>query len=702
MIDDVVADRAAAISALSGNELARRIALQPHLAAWCVGAGPLRVWLGQSTRSPGRKQLAGALANPHVLRLTMELLDAASAQLLVVIASRGGQVPPGELEQELAPVPTTERERIIHALADRFLVHDPAPGEPLRLRAGVADMVGRPGRPLDRLLLDQTVTKDMIGIWLKRLGVIDVPAGKTQRIDALRTLLGRPDTLAVLLDDLQPTERHLFAKLANAGGRGMSGDRLTTNWWQLRLHGPVDQRPIALRPGLTPESAALQFFIDHGIVWVEREMRQVGLWLETLIAFHGRTYAEWPDVEQVPAVPLDLHSPAHPDALSALQSLLRQVAVEPIPGLKSGGIGVKAVRDIAKRMGWPPEHLTPLVHLALGLGLITQMSEYVGRGRTANWVHRYEVSAERSAEWRQLGIADQWIQLVDAWLDGLDAPGETRSLESVVRRQAIADLLALPSGHGVAADRLVEWCRAQHQLAERVDLEHLHAHLVILGLCPAAGPVGVSALARTVLTEPMSLHDLLPEQDLTFVVQADFSVIAPPALDPAVRARLDRLCVAESKGSVAVLRLDRTRIATEMAGGDTAQSLLDFLTENSSVPVAPVVAQMLADVERQRGGLSARHAATIVTADDVLGLAAAVKVRSARLTLVAPTVAVSDLSLDKVMAALRKAGLAPSSTDEAAPAVEMISRVQPRAKPRNVPEVLHPQIAQLEALMEGW
>ena len=702
MIDDVVADRAAAIGALTGNELARRIALQPHLAAWCVGAGPLRIWLGHSTRSPGRKQLAGALANQHVLRLTMELLDAASAQLLVVIASRGGHVAPADLEQELAPVAPAERGRMIHALADRFLVHDPAPGEPLRLRAGVADMVGRPGRPLDRLLLDQTVTKDAIGIWLKRLGVVEVPAGKNQRIDALRTLLGRPDTLATLLDGLQPAERKLFQLLVNAGGRGMSGDRLTANWWQLSLYGPLDQRPSSLRPGLTPESAALQFFIDHGIVWIEREMRQVGLWLETLIAFHGRTYAEWPTVAQVPVVPLDLHAPAHPDALSALQSLLRQVAVEPIPGLKSGGIGVKAIRDIAKRMGWPPEHLTPLVHLALGLGLLTQMSEYIGRGRSANWVHRYEVSAERSSEWRQLGIADQWIQLVDAWLDALDSPGETRSLESVVRRQVVADLLALPSGHGVAAERLLEWCHAQHQLADRVDLEHLHAQLVILGLCPSVGPVGVSALARTVLTEPMSLHDLLPEQDLTFVVQADFSVIAPPALDPAVRARLDRLCVAESKGSVAVLRLDRTRVATEMASGDTAQSLLDFLTENSSVPVAPVVAQMLADVERQRGGLSARSAATIVTADDVLGLAAAVKVRSARLTLIAPTVAVSDLSLDKVMTALRKAGLAPSTSDEPAAAIEMISRVQPRPKPRNVPEVLHPQIAQLEALMEGW
>ncbi len=702
MIDDVVADRAAAISALDGNELARRIALQPHLAAWCVGTGPLRVWLGSGTRSPGRKQLAGALANPHVVRLTMELLDAASSQLLVVLASRGGEVTPDELDQELEPVPEPERNRMVSALTDRFLVVDRATGESLRLRAGVGDMVARPGRPIDRMVLDQAITKQHLGLYLDNLGLENIPLGKSQRIEALREIIGTPKRLERLIDGFQPHEREMFDRLLAAGGRGIAGDRLTNNWWQLRLYSPVDQRPASVRPQLTAQSAALQRFIDIGLVWVEREMRHVGLWLETLTAVNGRTFAQWPVVPAATLKPLDHHAPTHPDALSTLQSLLRQVSTEPIPGLKTGGIGVKAIRDIAKRMGWPIEHVAPLVHLALGLGVITQMSEFVGRGRNANWIHRYEVSAERTAEWRRLGIADQWIQLVDAWLDGLDTPGETRSLESVLRRQVIADMLALPDGHGIEPGNLLPWIQAQHVIAGRVDLEHLHAHLITLGLSPASGPVGLGALARTVLTEPMSLHQLLPEQDLTFVVQADYSVIAPPALDPAVRARLDRLCTAESKGSVAVLRLDRTRIATEMAAGETAQTLLDFLSENSSVPVAQVVAQMLVDVERQRGGLSARTAATVVTADDVLGLAAAVRVRSARLSLIAPTVAVSDLPLDKVMASLRKAGLAPSSTDDPAPPGEVISRVQPRAKARSVPEVLHPHVAQLEALMDGW
>jgi hypothetical protein len=77
-------------------------------------------------------------------------------------------------------------------------------------------------------------------------------------------------------------------------------------------------------------------------------------------------------------------------------------------------------------------------------------------------------------------------------------------------------------------------------------------------------------------------------------------------------------------------------------------------------------------------------------------------VKAAKLTLIAPTIAISDLPYDKVIAALRKAGLAPASDLEHVPPPEMVSRVQPRPKARSVPEVLHPHLAHLEALMEGW
>jgi hypothetical protein len=116
---------------------------------------------------------------------------------------------------------------------------------------------------------------------------------------------------------------------------------------------------------------------------------------------------------------------------------------------------------------------------------------------------------------------------------------------------------------------------------------------------------------------------------------------------------------------------------------------------------------MLADVERQRSGLAAVSATTVVTADDVLGLAAAVKVKAARLTLIAPTVAISDLPLAKVLGALRAKGLAPSNANRSVGNTDrrsdrIVHRVPVRAQGQRPTGAIHPHTAQLERLVESW
>ena len=208
-------------------------------------------------------------------------------------------------------------------------------------------------KDLDRLVLDQSITRDTLGIWLERLGVDKIPMAKGKRIDALREVIGTPEGVHALVARMPPNELALFQRLVQAGGRGTAGERLTNNWWQLRLYHPVDQRPSYLRPLLTPEAAALQSFIDQGIVWVEREIRQVGLWLETLVAVHGRTFARWPasadDTPEHAPVPLHQHAHTHPDALSTLQSLLRQVTTKQAMGLLLTGRRASAAFDACQR-----------------------------------------------------------------------------------------------------------------------------------------------------------------------------------------------------------------------------------------------------------------------------------------------------------------------------------------------------------------
>ncbi len=695
-------DRLAAIAGLAPDELARRIEQIAPVAAWLVDRGRLGQRSFSANQEPSRRTLAAVLADEDVMVLILQLLDSASLQLVVLLAAHGGSLDPAAVEREMEPLPEHDRRRIIRRLADQFVIHEPTPGAPIALRPGIAPLVSAPGRSLDRLLLDQSITSDDVAAWARQLGISPVPTKKNDRIAAVRSVIGDPALLPRVVAELDVGARELFEQLTDAGGNGLHTDRLGINVWQLQPSGAHAHRHA---PRLPPGTEAARQLLHHGLAWLDRERHTIGIWLEALTVTNGRTFTRWP-IEFEPTLrPLD--EPAEPGSatLSSVEVLVQHVVVQPIAGLKTGGIGVKAIRDLAKATGRPAGEVNTLVRIAIAVGLVVRHFVPVGRGRTASIDYRFEVDPARLHQWRASPPTTRWIELVAAWIDGLDTEPEQRVLAGLVRRTLVADLLELPDGNGVARDELGAWVRTRHALAQYVDTDEMADDLMLLGLCERHGPCGVSAVARTLLVSPTELDRIMPVVDAGIVVQADFSVIAPPGIDPSVRARLDRLSITESTGSVTVLRLDRERIGAAIAAGETPETLLDFLAEHATVALPPTIEHLLRDAQRQQGGLTVAAVATVVTADDVLGLADAVKVKAAKLTLVAPTVATSPLPPAKVMALLRAKGLAPRSTAVAPEPARPTSGGPVRSPApirRPVPDVVHPDRACLAARIETW
>lgn len=690
-------DRLQAIAKLSADELARRLEQLPPVAAWLLNRGRLSFATEAAGRTPTRRALAEALADSDVIALTLRLLDPASFQLVLVLAIHGGHLDRARLDHELDPLPPAERDRIIRRLADQFVIDEPAPRLPISLRPGVAQLVALPGRALDRVLLDQSIGSDEIGAWARELG-LKVPAKKSDRLAAVRSVLSDRAKLTAAVARLGAPAQELFERLADAGGQGVSAGSVGISVWQLR---PAIARGFRTMPRLPTHIEAAQQLADRGIMWIDHDRGTLGLWLEALAAANGRTFTRWPVELQPHLVPVDdLHQPGS-HTLSTIELLLQHLATQPLPGLKTGGIGVKAMRDLAKAVGRDVLDLETIVNLAVATGLVARTIEPSGKGRAATIDCRFEVDPRRVEHWRASPATTRWIELVAAWIDALDAEPERRILTGLVRRSVLADLLQLPEGVGVRRDELGTWMRTRHGLANYVDADELANDLTMIGLCHPIGPIGLGAVARTLLVHPDQLESIVPTLDATIVVQADFSVIAPPGLDPAVRARLDRLSITESTGSVTVLRLDRERIGAAIAAGDTPDDLLDFLATHSSVELPDSISRLMHDAERQQGGLTVTGAATVVTADDVLGLAAAVKVKAAKLTLIAPTVAISPLPPAKVLALLRAKGLAPR-TPVAEPS-PLTQRYRPplRDQPA-LPDVLHPDRARLLEVISRW
>ena len=660
---DVVVDRLAALRALRPEERERVILAQPEVAAALVGVGMLTGTLHPVPAS-GRHSLtrvAELLGHAATIQMAIRGLSGDAYRMLAVACWRRGALTAEQMRHEARGLDEVALASRRAELVERLLV-DPTLGY-LVPRPGVTELVGLPGRSMTEASLGNLLASDVLLARLRAIGVAKPPTRRQERLDLLVELLSDRATVEGvvasltapargLLDRMTPDEMPLEAYGANA------------HYLDQMRYASMNPRYAAVVDQMSPATKAMHELLTVGLVGLSYD-RSCFVWLEVWAARHGRVFAQWqPPTDarmlSIAAGPVEL-----PAVVGRLQTLMTQIQAEPIAGLKVGGIGVKVTRDLAKRLGQPPRLTALLTAMTRRLQLLSERTELVGRGRNASWQYTYVASPEFPS-WRERPAVERWALVVENWLVAADLD-QNHGHAASARRQLLADLLALPAGIGVHQDDAVAWFATRRIIGQHVDVDELLLDVRLVGLAPETGPLGLTDLARAMLADPAAAARLLPAAVKEFVVQPDHSVVAPPNLDGDVRARLERIATSTGSGGALVFRLDTARIGQDIASGASADAICAFLEEHATVPVAPAVLQFVHDAERRRGGLTVAAAATVLTADDTLGLADAIKVKAARLTLIAPTVAVSDLPPAKVLAALRARGLAPRADASAVP-----------------------------------
>jgi hypothetical protein len=229
------------------------------------------------------------------------------------------------------------------------------------------------------------------------------------------------------------------------------------------------------------------------------------------------------------------------------------------------------------------------------------------------------------------------------------------------RHLLLWELGALTAGQGWTDDAEVgRWMAHRYGPMghEQAILEVL-ADLRALGLGSAHGPLGLTEVAALALTDPA----LVARADFgsadQAVVQADETVICPPDLDADLVARLGRLATLESDAGARIFRLDEALIVRAVQTGDSAEEIVAFLDELSTVPLPDTVRTLVADCARRADRVRVVAATTVVVTDDPADLTVACGLKSTKLTAVTDTVAVSPLPPDKVRQILDRKGLAP-------------------------------------------
>ncbi|WBB96494.1 helicase-associated domain-containing protein [Solwaraspora sp. WMMA2059] len=394
-------------------------------------------------------------------------------------------------------------------------------------------------------------------------------------------------------------------------------------------------------------------------------------------------------------------------------ALLEALAAEPAPLLRTGGIGVRELRRLARAGGVSESLAGLLIEIGYAAGLLGAAELPATASRTA--VDQQILPTGNYDQWMNEPVARRWERLAGAWLamtrragligrrDDRDRPITALSTDveragaPTVRRTVLGVLAALPPGAAPTADEvlaLLAWqaprrSRGRDDLHREVLDEAAQLGVTGLGVLTGYGrsllagegrdgrdtaadddPLGVRATERehrgAASTVERALDDLLPSPVDHVLVQADLTVVVPGPPEPALAAELELVAEPESIGAASVHRVTPASVRRALDAGYQAAELHELFARRSRTPVPQGLTYLIDDSARTHGGLRAGSAGGYLRSDDEALLATVLadrRLAALSLRRLAPTVLVCVVPAGRMLEALRQAGYAPVPED---------------------------------------
>jgi hypothetical protein len=386
------------------------------------------------------------------------------------------------------------------------------------------------------------------------------------------------------------------------------------------------------------------------------------------------------------------------DLLRELDVLLESLGTTPVPELRSGGLGVREVKRLAKTTGIDEPRLGLILEVAAAAGLIASGTP---DPEPVNSDGPYWAPTVATNRFSAMSTAERWHVLAGTWLDlpgrpaligtrGPDAKpygALTDSLYSTAapldRRLLLGMLAELPHGAGVDAAtasaaliwRRPRWARRLQPRPMGDLLTESHA----LGL---VGRGAISTPGRALLDEAIdpavaidAMTRALPKPIDHFLLQADLTVVVPGPLQRDLAEELAAVATVESAGAAMVYRISEQSIRHALDIGKTRDWMHTFFAKHSKTAVPQGLTYLIDDAARRHGQLRIGMAASFVRCEDPALLAQAVAAAAdLQLRALAPTVAVSPAPIAEVLVALRAAGFAPAAEDSSGAIVDVRPR----------------------------
>jgi len=391
------------------------------------------------------------------------------------------------------------------------------------------------------------------------------------------------------------------------------------------------------------------------------------------------------------------------------EEVLNFWAQEPPTALRSGGLGVRDLKDLSLHLGVDESCAAFVAEVSYLAGLLT-----IDPDDKILPTHQFDI-------WLVQNPAARWQQLLSAWLissrmSGLVGkegsknvaplgPELDRSLAASTRKLV---LNLLRENSEIAPDSHSLYLAAQW-LSPNKRSGGLQEDYILWTLREAewlgiTGQGVISAYGIDFLNggDSAAIISDLPQAVDNILIQSDNTAIAPGPLEHEVAQELALIADVESRGGATVFRFSEGSIRRGLDHGRTGEEITKFLKKTSKTPMPQPLEYLIADVAKKHGKLRVGNTASFIRCEDsalITQILGDKRLDVLGLRKIAPEVLICGHDAAEAMSVLRSFGYLPAGEDSRGLLLSgpRIQRAQTKARPpRIIGEIDRPDEIQIQ------
>ena len=468
-------------------------------------------------------------------------------------------------------------------------------------------------------------------------------------------------------------------------------------------------------------SVGVQWLLEEGFI-IPFNQQTVVLPREVAIYLRGNTVHRELETSQpsVTGSKRDMRN-VHLAAIANITTFLRWTeevlnfwAQEPATALRSGGLGVRDLKELSLHLGVDESCTAFVAEVAYLSGLLT-----IDPDDKILPTHQFDI-------WLTQNASVKWQLLASAWLS-------TSRVSGLVGKEGSKNVAPLGpelDRSSATTTRRLTLTLLQENSQIAVDIDSLFAAATWLAPAKRAGGLqkdyilwamreaewlgitgqGVlSSYGADFLTggDSTSVDTDLPKAVDHILIQSDNTAIAPGPLEHEVAQELALIADVESRGGATVFRFSEGSIRRGFDHGRTGEEIAKFLAKTSKTPMPQPLEYLIADVAKKHGKLRVGNTASFIRCEDsalITQILGDKRLDVLGLRKIAPEVLICGNDETEAINILRSCGYLPADEDSRGLLLSgpRIQRAQTKARPpRIIGEYERPDEIQIEGALRA-